>query len=273
MINTRDSEPWSYGEEVEQISRNYIKFRYQLLPYLYSLFYEASKTGMPVQRSLALSYTFDPKIFEHLYEHQYLFGPFILVAPVESTKELVKVYLPKGEWYYLFNGQKYSGDQEIIMDCPIHKLPVFIKSGAVLPMQQARAHTQEKTSELILHLYHGSDSTSFNYFEDDGNSFDYQKGSFISREINYLPLDRKLIIGKATGHYSSPIQHLKIVFHHHSNDTVFVNGVTKKLEDKTHSFFSPLEKYDPINDPESMGEEQVKWMEINYSLDQIEITW
>ncbi len=273
MINTRDAEPWSYGEEVEQISRNYIKFRYQLLPYLYSLFYEASKTGMPVQRSLALSHTFDPKIYEHPYEHQYLFGPFILVAPVESTKELVKIYLPKGEWYYLFNGQKYFGDQVIVIDCPIHKLPVFIKSGAVLPMQQARAHTQEKTSELILHLYHGSDSTSFNYFEDDGNSFDYQKDSFISREINYLPQDRKLIIGKATGHYTSPIKHLKIVFHHHSNDTVFINGVEKKLEDKMHSFFTPLEKYDPINDPESMGEEGVKWTVTNYTSELIEITW
>src|SRR5678816_247749 len=61
MINSRDAEPWAYGEEVEQISRNYIKFRYQLLPYIYSLFYEASQTGLPVQRSLAIDYTHDYK--------------------------------------------------------------------------------------------------------------------------------------------------------------------------------------------------------------------
>lgn len=273
MINTRDSEPWSYGEEVEQISRNYIKFRYQLLPYLYSLFSEASKTGMPVQRSLAIDYTFDSKVYEHLYEHQYLFGPFILVAPVESTKDLVKVYLPKGEWYYLFDGKKYHGDQEIIVDCPIHKLPVFIKSGAVLPMQQAKSNTQEKTREISLHVYHGVDDTSFNYFEDDGNSFEYQKGNYNSREIKYLPQERKLIIAKAEGTYSSPLTSLKVIFHHHVNDTLFINGVEKKLVDKTHSFFSPLEKYDPINDPESMGHENVKWTETNYTSERIEITW
>lgn len=273
MINTRDSEPWSYGEEVEQISRNYIKFRYQLLPYLYSLFSEASKTGMPVQRSLAIDYTFDSKVYEHLYEHQYLFGPFILVAPVESTKDLVKVYLPKGEWYYLFDGKKYHGDQEIIVDCPIHKLPVFIKSGALLPMQQAKSNTQEKTREISLHVYHGVDDTSFNYFEDDGNSFEYQKGNYNSREIKYLPQERKLIIAKAEGTYSSPLTSLKVIFHHHVNDTLFINGVEKKLVDKTHSFFSPLEKYDPINDPESMGHENVKWTETNYTSERIEITW
>ena len=273
MINTRDSEPWSYGEEVEQISRNYIKFRYQLLPYLYSLFYEASRTGMPVQRSLAINYTFDPKVYDHQYHHQYLFGPFILVAPVESTKELVKIYLPKGEWYYLFNGQKYSGDQEIILDCPIHKLPIFIKAGAVLPMQQAKSSTTEKTSELILHVYHGVDETTFTYFEDDGNSFEYQKGSFNSRIIHYLPAEHKLVLEKTEGQYTTTIKKLRIVFHHHANDAVNVNGEEKKLEVMKHSFFSPLEKYDPINDPESMGEEDVKWAETRFTNDRIEITW
>jgi alpha-glucosidase len=73
MINSRDSEPWAYGEEVEQISRNYIKFRYQLLPYIYSLFYEASQTGMPVQRSLAIDYPHDYKIYDGQFYNQYLF--------------------------------------------------------------------------------------------------------------------------------------------------------------------------------------------------------
>src|SRR5690606_19983186 len=127
MINSRDSEPWTYGEEVEQISRNYIRFRYQLLPYLYSLFYEASQTGMPVQRSLAIDYTHQPWVYDGQFHNQYLFGPFILVAPVESSKEFVKVYLPEGEWYYLFNGSKHDGNRELIIECPVHKLPVFIR--------------------------------------------------------------------------------------------------------------------------------------------------
>jgi alpha-glucosidase len=137
MINSRDSEPWAYGEEVEQISRNYIKFRYRLLPYIYSLFYEASETGMPVQRSLAIDYTHDPKIYDGLYHNQYLFGPSILVAPVESTKEYVKVYFPEGDWYSLYDGKRFPGNNEVILECPVHRLPVFVKGGALIPMKPA----------------------------------------------------------------------------------------------------------------------------------------
>ena len=273
MINTRDSEPWSYGEEVEQISRNYIKLRYQLMPYLYSLFYEASQTGMPVQRSLAIDYSFSAKVYDHQYHNQYLLGPFILVAPVESNKELVRVYLPAGEWYYLFNGKKYSGEQEMVLDCPIHRLPVFIKAGAILTMQQAKANTGEKMEELILHVYHGSESTSFTHFEDDGDSYAYQKGDFLKRELRYLPQERQLVLEKAEGSYLTPVKKLKLIFHHAEADSISINGSSLKIIQQTHSLFTPLEKYDPINDPESMGEEEVKWVEVDYSLERTEIRW
>lgn len=273
MINSRDSEPWSYGEEVEQIARNYIKFRYQLMPYLYSLFYESSLTGIPVQRSLALDYTFSPKVYDHQFHHQYLLGPFILVAPVESTKDLVRIYLPAGEWYYLFTGVKYSGDQEIIMDCPIHKLPVFIKSGALLPMQRSLPNTTEKTTQLILHIYPGLDKTGFTHYEDDGDSFDYQQGKYLKREVRYLASENKLVLEKAEGSFSTGYKNLKLVFHHFDKDTISVNGDPRQLARHMHSFFTPMEKYDPINDPESMGEEEVKITEVAYATDRMEISW
>ncbi len=135
MINTRDSEPWSYGEEVEQIARNYISFRYRLLPYIYSLFYAASETGIPLQRSLALEWPHNPRIFDGQFHNQFLLGPSILVIPVESDKEYVKAYLPEGTWYSLYQGQRYGGDQEVILECPLRRLPVFVRAGAILPMQ------------------------------------------------------------------------------------------------------------------------------------------
>jgi len=273
MINSRDSEPWSYGEEVEQISRNYIKLRYQLMPYIYSLFHDAAQTGMPVQRSLAVDYTFAPLVYDHQYQNQYLFGPFILVAPVESNKELVKVYLPAGDWYYLFTGQKFSGEQEIIIACPIHRLPVFIKSGAILPMQPAKDNTGVKVSELILHLYPGNENTSFTYFEDDGESYEYKKGRYLQRQFYYVSHENKLILEQAEGTYVLPRNALKIIFHHLGQDSISINGKQATLYPKTHSFFTPLEKYDPINDPESMGQEEVKWTEIPYSNERIEIIW
>jgi len=271
MINSRDSEPWSYGEEVEQIARNYIKFRYQLMPYLYSLFYEASLTGMPVQRSLAIDYTFSSKVYDHQFHNQYLLGPFILVVPVESNKELVRVYLPAGEWNYLFTGVTYSGDREIIMDCPIHRLPVFIKAGAVLPMQRSLPNTTEKTTELILHVYHSTEKTVFTHYEDDGDSFDYLQGKYLKRQVHYKGSENKIVLEKAEGSFSTVYANLKLVFHHFNNDAISVNGDPRNLARQRHSFFTPIEKYDPINDPESMGDEEVKVTAVPYTVGRMDL--
>ena len=98
-VNSKDQEPWAFGEDMEALSRTLIEQRYQLLPYIYSSFYESTLTGMPVSRSLAIGYTFDSKIYDWDYQNQYLFGKFILVAPLTSDQKFAKVYLPKGNWF------------------------------------------------------------------------------------------------------------------------------------------------------------------------------
>jgi alpha-glucosidase len=265
MINTADSEPWSYGEEVENITRNYIKFRYQLMPYLYSLFYEAAQTGMPVQRSLAIEFTFDDAVFDRRFENQYLFGPGILVAPVESTKEITKVYLPQGDWYYLFDGRKYAGQQEVFVDCPLHKLPIFIRASSVLPMKKTGINTFDQTEELIFHVYRGVETNTFTLYEDDGVSCDYQQGVFSTRQLKYEPAHNKFTIAEASGSYRSPVQRAKVVFHGFEKlGQVRVNRETQTPVQREHSFFAALEKYDPINEPDSMGSESVQ--EISFHL-------
>ncbi|MBA4056304.1 MAG: glycoside hydrolase family 31, partial [Marivirga sp.] len=274
MINSRDSEPWAYGEEVEQISRNYIKFRYQILPYIYSLFYDASETGLPVQRSMAIDYTHDHKIYDGQFQNQYLFGPYFLVAPVESDKDFVKVYLPEGEWYYLYNGKRYAGSSEIILECPLHKLPVFVKSGALIPMQPSKSNTKEISDKLILHVYAGSGS-SFTFYEDDGSTFSYQKGNFAKRHFSYHSEKRELILSAVEGHYSSPLKSLKVVFHglddhaHAAN----VNGANVDLVKDINRFFAALEKFDPIYDPEPAPQEDVHTLDLDYITDQLIIKW
>ncbi len=273
MINTRDNEPWSFGEEVESISRNVIKFRYQLMPYIYSLFYEASQNGMPVQRSLAIDYAHNEKVYDGQYQHQYLFGPSILVAPVESTKELTKIFLPDGDWYYLYNGKHFSGNQEIMLECPIHKLPVFIKAGSVLPMQKSLMNTSEKTDELILHVYLGQYPSEFTFFIDDGETFQYQNGEYSKRKIDYIANENKVVIGDSEGTFNVAYSKLKFVFHGLPADSVLLNGERKSLEKSNHSFFSAMEKYDPIKEPDSMGQENVKSLQIQYSSEKIEVSW
>ncbi|MBL7858265.1 MAG: glycoside hydrolase family 31 protein [Cyclobacteriaceae bacterium] len=275
MINSRDSEPWSYGEEIEQISRNYIRFRYQLMPYIYSLFYEASQSGIPVQRSLAIDYTHDPKIYDGQFQHQYLFGPSLLVCPVESFKEFVKVYLPFGDWYYLYNGKQYGGNTEVIIECPMHKLPVFVKGGAIIPMQVAKSNTSEKTDVLILHVYAGKDLTSFVQYEDDGTSFNYENGEFLKRTIEHKSAERKLVLNACEGNFNSSFKTLKIVFHglEYAPQTVNVNGQAIGLRPDVNRFFAGLEKYDPIHDPEPAPEEPVHIAETSYLTQEIIVTW
>jgi alpha-glucosidase len=275
MINSRDSEPWAYGEEVEQISRNYIKFRYQLLPYIYSLFYEAAQTGMPVQRSLAIDYTHDARIYDGLYENQYLFGPFILVAPVESTKEFVKVYFPQGEWFSLYDGKKYPGNNEVIMECPVHRLPVFVKGGAILPMKPVKANTKEISEILILHVYIGSENSSFTFYEDDGSTFDYQQGQFSKRELRLLTDERKVILEKTEGSYKSVYTKVKVILHGLFNqlDEIRINGRAAAISREANQFFAPLEKFDPIYDPEPAPYSEVYAVEFDYSSDTIVVEW
>jgi alpha-glucosidase len=275
MINSRDSEPWAYGEEVEQISRNYIKFRYQLLPYIYSLFYEASQTGMPVQRSLAIDYTHDSKIFEGLYENQYLFGPFILVAPVESTKEFMKVYFPEGEWYSLYDGKKYPGNNEVIIECPVHRLPVFIKAGALIPMKPVKANSKEISETLILHVYVGGQNSSFTFFEDDGSTFRYQSGEFATRELRLINDERKIVLEKSQGSYTSVYKYVRVVLHGVFSELreIRINGRATTISREVNQFFAPLEKFDPIYEPEPAPYSEVYAVEFDYSSDSIVIEW
>lgn len=274
MINSRDSEPWSYGEEVEQISRNYIKFRYQLLPYLYSLFYEASETGMPVQRSLSIDYTHDSKIYDGQFHHQYLFGPSLLVAPVESNKEFVKIYLPEADsWYYLYNGKQHEGNTELILDCPLYKLPVFVKAGAIIPMQASRSHTGEKTDLLILHVYAGKTNNTFTFYEDDGATFDYQKNAFAKRVIEYKSLSKEIILHQTEGTYKTLLKKIRIVLHGFdvSITKAEANNESRSVIPEINRFFAGLEKFDPIQDPEPAPEEHVMVVEFDYTPEELTI--
>jgi alpha-glucosidase len=275
MINSRDSEPWAYGEEVEQISRNYIKFRYQLLPYIYSLFHEASTTGMPVQRSLAIDYTHDSKIYDGLYHNQYLFGPSFLIAPVESTKEYVKVYFPEGEWYSLYDGKKFPGNNEVILECPVHRLPVFVKGGAIVPMKPVKQNTKEISETLILHVYLGSHDSSFEFYDDDGSTYEYQNNQYAKRRLELRVAEQKIILNKTQGNFQSHYKIVKMVLHglYSQLNEVKINGTAAGLSREINQFFGPLEKFDPIYEPEPAPFEEVYAVEFNYSSEYIEVQW
>jgi alpha-glucosidase len=213
--NENSSEPWTYGEAIENISRNYISLRYRMMPYLYSTFAEAHKTGIPVSRTLAIDYTFDEKCFYYAYQQEFMFGPSLLVAPVESNKEITKVYFPKGTWYDLFLGTKYEGGTEALVECPLDKLPVFARGGSFIPMQTLVQSTNEKPSDtLFLHVYFGNEPGEYTYYEDDGRTYAYEKGDFSESVMRFDPTNRTITLDPLyNGKYNGKFRTLTLILH------------------------------------------------------------
>lgn len=247
MINSNSSEPWSYGEQVEEITANFIRLRYKLLPHLYSAFREAALNGTPVQRSLALDYTHDDQVYNHAFENQYFFGSSILVAPLESYKSIQKVYLPEGEWFELFSGRRTHGNQELFNECGIERLPVYVKASSVLMLYpEIGNNTREIGTTLELHLYDGQAETSVTYYEDDGSSFDFEKGSYYARQIHFNANERKLYISPKEGSYSSKIRTIRVVMHGFHSQSISVNGQSVSPYRADYRFIQPISNFDPV---------------------------
>lgn len=240
-IDSKEADPWSFGEKTEAINKNYISLRYKLLPYLYSTFAEANRNGMPVNRSLAISHTFNPSVYDGRFQNQYFFGPSIMVCPVESNKDLTKVLLPDADgWYSLYDDQYFAGGKDEVVDCPLERLPLFVKGGSVLAMQSLVNHTGEKPSDtLFVHVYQGKKSNPFVYYEDDGESYQYESGQFYKRTIALEPQKRQVVFGKVEGSFDSKFKKVKVFFHGFS-DLKLASASAER-----HSFMEALPHFDP----------------------------
>jgi alpha-glucosidase len=229
-------EPWRWGKKNQAIIKKDIEQRYRMLPYLYSSFYQSCQTGMPVSRTLAINYTGDENVYDVKYQNQFLFGDAILVAPVESTKFTEEVYLPEGDWYRLSSGEKFKGGKAIAAPAPLIDLPVFIKAGAIIPMQNVIQSTSEKGDGILeINVWYGDKANSFVYYEDDGASYDYQKGVYYKREISFDPEKHEITLSKVKGSFTSKYDRVKLVLHgFKASKSIHVNG--KELKSKDFSF-------------------------------------
>jgi alpha-glucosidase len=248
MVNSRDSEPWSFGEEVEDISRNYIKLRYRLMPYLYSVFYESTQNGMPVSRSLAIDYTFDPFIYSDPYQNQYLFGPSLLVIPAESYKQFIKAYFPEGAWYSLYTDSIQAGGTEEIIDNSKEYLPVYVKAGSILLMQEATSNLlkQQTVETLEIHIYPGG-NMEFDYYEDDGETYRYLDGQNLTRKFKLQ--EKNLHISDSCGSHHSHFKNWIVYVHGSGIHSITINGVQHQVEYTNYRFVQPVSDFDPYHKP------------------------
>jgi alpha-glucosidase (family GH31 glycosyl hydrolase) len=187
-----------HNAQVEPICRKYLNLRYQLMPYLYSAVRECTQTGMPIVRALWLHYPSDPTAVAR--GDQYLWGKDMLVAPVtEKGAAFRKVYLPKGTWHDFWTNERHEGGQEITRTVDLETTPLYIRAGAMIPMDPVRQYTAEKMdAPTELKIYPGADG-AFLLYDDDGISFNHRKGEWTAIQMTYNDARRSLSLRAAHG--------------------------------------------------------------------------
>ncbi|MGA7219940.1 MAG: TIM-barrel domain-containing protein, partial [Candidatus Sulfotelmatobacter sp.] len=169
------NEVWSYGKAAEPILEKYLKLRYQLMPYIYSLGYKTYETGAPSMRALFMDFPNDPKVAD--LADEYMFGPSFLVAPVTDQGATSRmVYLPAGgDWYNFWTNERIRGGREIRVEAPIDTLPLFVRAGSIIPFGAPIESTKEIQKIAKIRIYPGADGDTTLY-QDDGVTYAYEKG-------------------------------------------------------------------------------------------------
>jgi alpha-glucosidase (family GH31 glycosyl hydrolase) len=167
-----------HNAQVEPICRKYLDLRYRLLPYTYSLVRESHDAGLPIMRALWIHYPDDPRAVAR--GDEYLWGKDILVAPVtEKGAASRSVYLPPGEWFDFWTEEKVQGGREISRPVDLATLPLYVRSGAILPLGPSKQFALQGDSQpLSLVVYPGRNG-EFVLYEDDGETFNYRQGEMM----------------------------------------------------------------------------------------------
>ncbi len=170
-----ENEVWSYGKQAEPILEKYLRLRYRLMPYLYSLAYRTHQTGAPFMRGLFMDFGADPNTAN--IGDEYMFGPSLLIAPVvEQGMTTRQVYLPAGtDWYNYWTDELLHGGQTITVAAPIDIIPIFVKAGSILPLGEPVESTNQRQRIATLKIYPGTDA-DFALYNDDGKTYAYEQG-------------------------------------------------------------------------------------------------
>ena len=181
----RYNEVWSYGKQAEPILEKYLRLRYELLPYTYSLAYQTYLTGAPYMRALFMDFPQDAKVAD--IRDEYMYGPAFLVAPVtEQGVTSRQVYLPAGtDWYNYWTNEKLRGGQTISVSAPIDVLPLFVKAGSIVPTGEPIESTAQEQGIKSVKVYTGA-TADFTLYDDDGRTYAYESGQ---RKVTRLHWD------------------------------------------------------------------------------------
>ncbi len=232
--DTRDREPWSFGSEWEAICKKFIELRYQLIPYIYTAFWQQHKYGDPILRPIAMLEQHIPQNLRR--EEEFAFGDHILVSPVLNPGQSSKtVYLPAGSWYYYFDCTKYEGGLEHQVATPLDEMPIFVRGGSLIPEHPIMQHTAEtKIPVLTLRLFFAEGRFNSYLYHDQGDTFGYESKEYAWRHFIVEGEAASLKISQlAEGHYRP----------YHAEYKIYLIGMPSVLSGmKVDGMLVPIEK-------------------------------
>ncbi|MDP4271771.1 MAG: glycoside hydrolase family 31 protein, partial [Bacteroidota bacterium] len=196
-----ETEPWKYGQAVEDNMRKMLNLRYQLLPYIYSEASNVTRKGSTLMRPLVMDFKEDKKALNQPFE--YMFGKSVLVAPVTDPGIIeTSVYLPESaSWFDFWTGKRFVGGQTVVASAPLDRIPLFIKAGSIIPMGKVVQYSAQQSSEALeIRVYKGADG-KYELYEDEGDSYNYEKGKYSIIPFNWSERTHTLVIGDRQGAY------------------------------------------------------------------------
>jgi alpha-glucosidase len=212
------NEPWMYPEVLPLI-REAVEFRYRLLPYLYTLLFEAARTGHPMIRPLV--YAFPEDSHCHTESFDFLLGPSLLVASVLAKGERTRsVYLPDSQmWCNFHTGEWWTGGQTVEVDAPLDRIPLFVSAGGIIPMGKVMPHIggeEDDVRQAFVFPHPRSGRGKFTLVEDDGISQAYLQGGYTEVEIEVAadPDEVTLRVSKSHAGYPLPYRTIEFVLPH-----------------------------------------------------------
>lgn len=219
--------PMDRSKKSQRIAKKYADLRYQLMPYTYTIAYEAHQKGVPMVRAMVLDYGQNPKAWQQ--DLQYTWGKDLLIAPMCTKENIVDLWLPTGGWYDYWNETFYDSETEISYQTAVDEYPIFVKSGAIIPTTRPVASVANLVEEeLIIHVYTGANG-AFVMYEDDGVTEKFRtKNEYRLTKMNYDDTQRKLIISAAEGSFEKAHTERSFTFVFHgigTQSSVFVNDV------------------------------------------------
>ena len=218
------TEPWMYGDCTDYI-REAIGLRYQLSPYLYSLMERAHETGLPIMEPMCSAFQEDVKCYEEGVD--FMLGDSLLVANVvEKGAVSRKVYLPEGETFYdFYTRSAYEGGRTVELPVDLGSIPLFVRSGAIIPMAEDRLDNLKTQQAEHLRILCAADRDGrFELYEDDGISMDYEKGGFLKTSITMTAGERTVLDFHQEGHYETAVKTLYLDMIHREKAPYWVKA-------------------------------------------------